>query len=76
MTAAGNRDVQLAARLKLLPDDALASPAEASALTGFAIVTLRRWRRDRRGPPFVLIEGVPRYRLGDLRSYSRGASNG
>lgn len=69
------RDVELAARLAALPDDALLSPNEASALTGFANITLRKWRAERRGPPHISLEGMPRYRMGDLKAYMRGAAN-
>lgn len=66
------RDIDLAARLAGLPDDALASPAEAAAFLGFAPVTLRLWRRQSRGPAFVLIEGRPRYRMRELRDFAAG----
>lgn len=66
------RDIDLAARLAGLPDGALASPNEAAAFLGFAPVTLRMWRRQGRGPAFVLIEGRPRYRMADLRGFAAG----
>lgn len=51
------------------PDDMLLTTAEVSALSGFAEVTLRLWRRQGRGPSWLEIEGMPRLRLGDYRKW-------
>ena len=61
------RDAKAAARIAALPDQALATPAEAAAFLGVGESTLRLWRRERRGPRFVMLEGRPRYQLADLK---------
>ena len=34
-----------------------------------SLAALRKWRRQRRGPPFVKVEGCIRYDTDDLRRY-------
>lgn len=57
--------------IERLPRDALLSRNQVSALTGFAVVTLRLWAREggAKGPPEVRVEGYPRYRAGDVREW-------
>lgn len=59
-----------------LPDDALLTDAHVSALTTFSVTTLKLWRRNKRGPRFVTVEGYPRCRAGDLRAWINGRSSG
>jgi hypothetical protein len=54
------------------PDDTLLSFAELSALSGWAVVTLRLWASQGRGCPVRRVEGRPRFRLGDVRSWLQG----
>ncbi len=44
-------DVDLEGRL-------FASPREVAAILGRSLVTLERWRRDGKGPPFVRLAGT------------------
>ena len=49
--------------LRLLTD------AEVSAITGWAIQTLRKRRMRREGPPWLKIGSAVRYRLADVEAY-------
>jgi len=49
--------------------DYLLSPRDAAQLLGVAVGTLRRWRYEHRGPPFIKVEGSFRYSLKALRAY-------
>jgi hypothetical protein len=60
--------------LNELPDDALLTDAHVSALTTFSVPTIKLWRKNKRGPRFVSIEGYPRCRAGDLRAWINGRS--
>lgn len=58
--------------LRALPGDALMTRRQVSALSGFAVVTLKVWAREGRGPRVTTIEGRPRYRVSDVRSWLGG----
>ena len=45
---------------------ALLIEREAAAHMGVSLQTIRRWRRERSGPPFVKFEKAVRYRQEDL----------
>ncbi len=48
----------------------LLTPQEAAAFLGIPSSTLAHWRSERRGPPYVKLEGrLVRYRLSDLEEY-------
>lgn len=66
------RDFKLVAELSNAPGETLLTPAEVSALTGFAICTLRLWNRQGKGPPRSVIEKRPRYQLGHVRQWLSG----
>ena len=56
--------------IRLNSDDTLMDTAAACEfLGGLAEITLRKWRCNRRGPAFVRLGSVIRYRLGDLRAF-------
>lgn len=42
---------------------------DVADLLGVTIAALRRWRLDRRGPPYIQVEGVVRYREDDITSW-------
>lgn len=52
-----------------LPAEALINTREVAEWTGLAIVTLEKWRLERKGPPFVRCESAVRYRVGDVRQW-------
>jgi hypothetical protein len=52
-----------------LDDDVLLSERELAAWLGIAPVTLRSWRRQERSPPWLLLEGRPRYPVGAARQW-------
>ena len=43
--------------------------AVAARLLGVSVAALRRWRRERRGPPFVRLERCVGYRRDDLEAF-------
>ena len=58
-----------APNLRVLPADALLSRRELSALSGYAIITLKIWAANGRGPRITRVEGRPRYRVEDVRGW-------
>ena len=56
-----------------LSDDVLLDDAQVGLLAGRAPATVKRWRRQGRAPPCVRLNGAPRYRVGDVRPWLRGA---
>lgn len=56
------------------PDELLLAPSEVTALSGIAEVTWRLWRRQRRGPAWLVIEGMPRLKLGEYRRWLNAPS--
>lgn len=51
------------------PDETLLNPAQVVALSGLAPETLRLWRKQGRGPAWLVIEGMPRLELGEYRRW-------
>ncbi len=47
--------------LDALPAAAACSTAQVSKVSGFAVGTLKKWRRTGGGPKVTIIEGRPRY---------------
>lgn len=58
-----------------LPADALLTRKQVSVLTGFAIITLKHWAAEGKGPAIVRVEGRPRHRVGDVRAWLSGQGN-
>ncbi len=55
----------------------LLTPEVAAALLAVAPATLEKWRRERRGPPFVkLSDRVLRYRREDLLAFIAASIRG
>jgi predicted DNA-binding transcriptional regulator AlpA len=51
----------------------LLSPKQASEFLGVPEGTLAQWRSQRRGPPYIKLEGrLVRYRSSDLEDYLSG----
>jgi hypothetical protein len=55
--------------LSKLPDGALLVSRQVAALAGYTEPALKKWRREGRGPQFLLVEGRPRYRVADVRTW-------
>jgi hypothetical protein len=45
------------------------TPEEAAAFIGFAVRTLKNWRRLEQGPPWFAVHGKPRYLVKDLEAW-------
>lgn len=54
-----------------LPDDAVLRAQELAGWLRLSLATLEAWRYQHpdRGPPWVVVAGLPRYRLGDVRKW-------
>jgi hypothetical protein len=55
-----------------LSDDALLDDAQLGMLAGRSPMTIKRWRREKKTPPCVWLNGAPRHRVGDVRPWLRG----
>lgn len=55
--------------LHALPDGALCTPQEAAAILVIEQRLLAEWRTHSRGPTFIKVGHLVRYRMGDLRDY-------
>jgi predicted site-specific integrase-resolvase len=51
--------------------ESLLTTAQAAEVLRLKPKTLERWRGRGKGPPFLRIEGLPRYRASDLNAYIR-----
>ena len=49
-----------------LPPSALLTRNQVAALSGFALITFKRWAKTSRGPKITRVEGRPRYRAADV----------
>jgi hypothetical protein len=58
-----------------LADDVLLDRRQTGEVVGRAAPTLQRWDRDGKSPRAILLNGRPRYRVGDLRTWLRGTAN-
>jgi hypothetical protein len=55
-----------------LPASALLTRAQVAEASGFAVMTLKLWARKGKGPKITRIEGLPRFRVQDVRAWMRG----
>jgi hypothetical protein len=61
--------------LQNLPPDALLTRKQVCALSGYAIITLKKWAVAGRGPRITRVEGYPRYRAEDVSNWIAGATS-
>ena len=54
-----DRDVRVV--FDQLSDDALLDDAQLGQLAGRSPMTIKRWRREKKTPPFVSLNGCPRF---------------
>lgn len=59
--------------LAALPADALITRRQLSAISSFALITLKVWAKQGRGPRITVVEGRPRYRVADVRHWLNAA---
>jgi len=62
--------------ISTLPDDALLTRKQVAALSGFTLQALKKWAGENRGPSITRVEGCPRYRVADVRSWFSGSLAG
>ncbi|MGM0583866.1 MAG: helix-turn-helix transcriptional regulator [Pseudomonadota bacterium] len=55
-----------------LPDAALLTRQQVSLLTGFAEITLKKWAAKGQGPKVTRVEGLPRFKVADVRAWLDG----
>ncbi|MDW5315503.1 hypothetical protein [Rhizobium sp. PL01] len=62
--------------LDKLPADALLTIKQVSALSSFTEQALLKWAKNGKGPTVTRLEGRPRYRAADIRSWFSGSMAG
>lgn len=67
-----SRDQDVRVIFDRLSDDALLDDFQVGLLAGRSPMTIKRWRRNRQTPPVVMLNGAPRFRVGDIRPWLRG----
>ena len=55
--------------LDCLPPSALLTRSQVAALSGFAVISLKKWAVAQRGPKITRVEGRPRYRAADVAAW-------
>lgn len=61
--------------LRKMPPDALLTRKQVSAISGYALITLKLWARAGRGPRITRVEGYPRYRAEDVSNWIAGETS-
>ncbi len=59
--------------IEKLPGEALITRKQLSTLSSFALITLKIWAKQGRGPRVTVVEGRPRYRVRDVREWMGAA---
>lgn len=49
----------------------LLTSLEVAKLLRVSVATIKRWRRERTGPPHIVVGGLIRYRRADVEAYLR-----
>jgi hypothetical protein len=57
-----------------LSDSVLLDDSQTALLAGRSVPTIKRWRRQGKTPPVVMLNGLPRYRAGDVRAWLNGSA--
>lgn len=52
-----------------LPACALLTYRQVAQVTGFSVVSVKRWAGAGRGPRMTRVEGLPRFKVGDVRAW-------
>ena len=74
-TAAVEAKPSIRSTFSELADDVLLSEREASDVAGYGPLTFKRWRRDKKGPPWLRLNGGVRYKVQALREWIDGLSS-
>jgi hypothetical protein len=74
MAAPGKRREDIRMVFDRLSDDALLDDSQMAIMGNFAPSTFKRWRREGKTPPVVMVNGRPRCRVGDARPWLRALS--
>lgn len=56
----------------VLSDAVLLDDHQVAVLAGRSTPTIKRWRREGKTPPIIHLNGLPRYRVGDIREWLLG----
>jgi hypothetical protein len=54
-----------------LSDDALLDDGQVAVVAHVSRPTIKRWRREKKGPRVTMLNGLPRSRVGDVREWLR-----
>jgi len=52
-----------------LPPSALLTYGQLAQVTGFHVVTVKRWAGAGRGPRLTRVEGLPRFKVCDVKAW-------
>jgi hypothetical protein len=66
------RDADIRLVFDRLSDDALLDDAQLGAMADRSPATIKRWRREGKAPRVIILNGLPRFRVGDARPWLRG----
>jgi hypothetical protein len=58
-----------------LSEDVLIDDGQFAAVADVAPSTIKRWRREGKTPPVIMLNGRPRHRVGDARPWLRGRAH-
>ena len=58
-----------------LSNDVLIDDGQFADVADVAPSTVKRWRREGKTPPVVMLNGRPRHRVGNVRPWLRGRVN-
>jgi hypothetical protein len=72
MGAARKRREDIRQTVHLLSDDVLIDDRQLGQIGGWSTSTSKRWRREGKLPEVVMINGLPRHRLGNIRALLQG----
>jgi hypothetical protein len=54
-----------------LSNDALLDDGQIAVVADVSRPTIKRWRREKKGPRVTMLNGLPRSRVGDVREWLR-----
>jgi hypothetical protein len=75
VTARKRRDGDIRLNFDRLSDDVLIDDGQFADVADVAPSTVKRWRREGKTPPVVMLNGRPRHRVGNVRPWLRGRVN-
>jgi hypothetical protein len=72
MAVARKRREDIRQTVHLLSDDVLVDDRQLGLIGGWSTSTSKRWRREKKLPEAIMVNGLPRHRLGNIRAFLQG----